>query len=80
MARKQSTLKKPVKFRYGDVSLNLPKGISAKQRCVLCGRTGAEALLNIEGTVHHHGKVVCLDTQSCNRTRRKNQRKARGNG
>ena len=77
MALKRSSTKTPVAYRGGIVSLNLPGGISKKNRCVLCGRTGAEALLNIEGTVHHHGKIVCLDTQSCNRTRKKQKR---GNG
>ena len=73
MAIKRSSIKKPVAYRW-PVSLNVSAGRSKKQRCVLCGRTGAEALLNIEGTIHHGGKIECLDRQSCNRTQRKQKR------
>lgn len=74
MAIKRANPKKPVAYREGGVSLNLPGGRSKKNRCVLCGRTGAEALLNVEGIIHHHGKIRCLDARNCNRKRRKNIR------
>ncbi len=76
MALKRSSVKKPVAYRW-PVGLNASVGRSKKNRCVLCGRTGAEALLNIDGTVHHGAKIECLDRQSCNRRRRK-QRKGNG--
>ena len=74
MALKRSSVKKPVQYRFGKASMNLPGGQSKRNRCVLCGRTGEEALLNIEGQFHHLAKIECLDRQSCNRTRRKQRR------
>ncbi len=75
MAIKRAKLKKPVAYRRGASSINLPGGTSKRNRCVLCGRTGAETLLNVEGQLHHLAKIECLDRQSCNRTRRR-----QGNG
>lgn len=79
MALKRSTLPKPIRYRFGDASCNMPGGRSRKNRCVLCGRTGAETLLNKEQAIHHHGKIECLDRKSCNRKRRKRRKNNRGN-
>lgn len=42
--------------------------------CVLCGRKYPETILNIEGVIHHNGKLCCIDTKSCNKVRRKKNR------
>lgn len=74
-----SNLRKPIAYREGHVSHNLPGGVSPKTKCTLCGCTGAESLLNIEGRIHHGAKVTCLDTLNCNRRQRRNRRRNHGN-
>ena len=56
----------------GKVNDYLNKSIAhSGKMCVMCHRTYPETMLNIEGHIHHGGDIVCLDTKSCNRTRRK---------
>lgn len=74
MALKQAVQPKPVAYRYGEASCNLPMARSPKIKCVLCGRTGAETIINYEARTHHHAKLECLDRKSCNRVRRRNKR------
>jgi hypothetical protein len=35
--------------------------------CYLCGRKWPDTVLNIEGHIHHHEKLRCLDTKECQR-------------
>lgn len=45
------------------------------KRCVLCGRGHPDTVLNIEGHIHHHAKMECLDRKSCNRARKKRSKR-----
>ena len=38
-----------------------------EHRCYLCGRCYPETVLNVEGFIHHHEKMRCLDTKDCKR-------------
>lgn len=43
------------------------------ERCVDCGRSPAETVLNIEGVIHHRCELRCLERKTCERIK-----KARG--
>ncbi len=48
--------------------------IYINKRCVRCDRKYPEVVLNIEGYIHHNGKIICLDTKQCNRAVKKIKR------
>ena len=41
------------------------------KKCVYCGRSYPDTVLNIEGYIHHNWKLRCLDVKKCNRLRKK---------
>jgi len=43
--------------------------------CVQCGRSFPETILNIEGTIHHGTKMICINKQICKRIAKKAKRK-----
>lgn len=45
-----------------------------KRECPECRRMRDAADLNIEGTLHHGTRVICLDRKSCERAKRKTRR------
>jgi hypothetical protein len=46
-----------------------------QKSCSVCGRNFPETVLNIEGTIHHKESILCIDRKSCEREkRRKNKR------
>ena len=46
-----------------------------KRRCVYCNRKYPDTILNIEGVIHHHGELRCLDTKSCRNATKKYKKK-----
>lgn len=39
--------------------------------CIFCGRKYPETILNIEGHIHHGCRLICLDSKSCTKQRKK---------
>ncbi len=47
--------------------------------CVRCGRGFPDTILNIEGTIHHGTKLLCINTQICKRAAKKLKKAKKGN-
>lgn len=41
------------------------------KKCIKCGRTPKETILNIEGFIHHNIKLECLNKKECQKYRKK---------
>ncbi len=39
--------------------------------CINCGKKYPEVVLNIEGYIHHNGKLICLDQKKCKKNKKK---------
>lgn len=39
--------------------------------CVYCGRKYPNTILNIEGVIHYHAEIACLDKKACNKKRKR---------
>jgi len=44
------------------------------KKCIHCGRSYPDTLLNIEGVIHHGESYKCLDLKSCRRFRKKKKK------
>lgn len=53
-----------------EVNMNLNQ-IHKGKCCHLCGRKYPDTVLNIEGWIHHHAKIACLDRKDCKKARKK---------
>jgi len=35
------------------------------RKCIKCHRKYPKTILNIEGVIHHNGKMICVDSGKC---------------
>ena len=45
--------------------------------CTRCGRGFPQTILNIEGTIHHGTKLLCVGKTICNRVAKKAKKKGK---
>lgn len=43
--------------------------------CIICGKKYPDVILNVEGYIHHGGKLICVDTKKCNKSKNKSKKK-----
>jgi hypothetical protein len=59
-------------------NLNLNKlSVYKDELCARCGRKYPDTILNIEGMIHHHCELLCLDKKDCEKAVKK-KRKSKG--
>jgi hypothetical protein len=68
-------LKRTRKAKAYNINIELSGG----KKCVDCGRSYPDTILNIEATIHHgsQGKPRCIDRKNCERIKRKQQKKVK---
>jgi len=55
-------------IEYSPENLRLNKTeMWKKEKCIYCGRGYPETILNIEGIIHHHSPICCLDKKHATR-------------